>query len=103
MSKVIAHEISAGMFHWDIENNTFSQEASSLGESVSPMGQVWDDSCDQGFVLVSTKDKKNKVIYTFDGVDEHHGEVVGWRFSVFPDKAAHRMGMLETKVLIIND
>lgn len=104
MSNIIASEISAGMFHWDAKTNTFSQEASTLGESVSPMSQIWDDSCDEGFVLRSVKNPDKKVIMVFTGVDKHHGEVCGWRFIIHPDRNALSMGFDKTtNVLIIND
>jgi hypothetical protein len=103
MSKVIATEISAGMFHWDKETSTFSQEASSLGDTFNPLSQVWDDSCDEGFRLIGTKNKDNEVIYTFDRKDMFHGELYGWIFKAYPDARAKALGMANTRVLIIND
>ena len=103
MSNIIASEVTADYFNWNAEDNIFSQEISVLEDCCQPFGPIWDDACDEGFKMVSVKNPENYVLYVLADTEYHHQELCGWWFTVVPDENTQRMGMLDTKVLIVND
>lgn len=103
-TKVIGSQISTEFFIWLKENETFVAEASELPKYFNPESQIWNDSYDAGFVLVSEVTGK-KLIFTLTGQDisnDEDREVMGWLFTAQP---SFNKGVLTEPVraLIIND
>ena len=100
-TKIIADKISTKFFPWYENTRTFLSEASDLPKGFNPQSQIWNDSADLGFVLVSEK-SDHKLLFTFVGNDyDSDGDVDGWLF-----KATQQLNkLLDTDVdlLIIND
>lgn len=53
--KTIAHEISASLFCWNSEHSVFVIEASELPRDFNPLGRIYPDSYDIGFVMRGKK------------------------------------------------
>jgi len=95
---IIATKIHSGAFTWT--GNSGVTEASDIRHA-NFLGRIYDDACDQGFVVVSEKTRK-EVIFYLDYTDWGFGrnqdveqdEIAGWNF-----KSACR----RYTILIIND
>jgi len=81
---IIGTKISTNMFFYDKELNQFSQEASSLGNALLT-GRLYDDACDQGFVLVSHKTGKEVAFY-LESTQFENEELVSWKFHSVSDR-----------------
>uniref|UniRef100_A0A6M3JQA3 Uncharacterized protein n=1 Tax=viral metagenome TaxID=1070528 RepID=A0A6M3JQA3_9ZZZZ len=85
--------LSTDLFYFDKENNTFSQEISTLGVKPEDLeSQIFDDACDVGFWLKSKK-TADLMLFSFEKSDYNNEELAGWNFK--SDEGL--------KVLIIND
>lgn len=98
--------ISSDMFHWHKEDNTFSQEISTLQGNIplfDPFRRIYDDACDAGFHLESARTGQVITFYhdTTDKDDE--GDVAGWWFKVIPEHVHKNPRLAKVRVLIIND
>jgi hypothetical protein len=90
---IIGQRISTAQFSYQ-NGGLWVQESSSLPQGFEPTRQLYDDACDQGFVLVGALSGKEFPFY-LDGVDyDRDGAIAGWRFK--SSRSAYR-------VLIIND
>lgn len=88
-------------FIYNNETHTFITEASDLGRNFH-LGRVYDDACDEGFVIISER-TGSEVTFAMDGVDEdREGDIAGWRF-VAVKYPQNYHGPRDLKVLIIND
>ena len=87
---VIATKICGSSFNWSLGVGV--TEASDLGR-INFLSQVWDDACDEGFVVVSHRTGA-QIIFTLDKVDVTDNEINGWNFVSVCGKY---------KILIIND
>lgn len=95
---IIGPRISTSKFSFDARNASFVTEISDLMFAFgrrAPWGQLYDDACDEGLVLVSAATGKEVPFY-LDGADERDGEICGWRFKPVDSK-------LHFRLLIIND
>ena len=92
---VIGPMLSASQFHYHRDTKTFTQELSSLGNA-QPWGRLYDDACDEGFVLVSPWTQRKIPFYLASCDTNQEGEVHGWWF-----KSTDKFSPF--KVLIIND
>lgn len=75
---IIGDRISTTLFSYDSERRMFVTEDSSL-RGFNPMGQLWDDSCDQGFVMVSAKTGKEVPFY-FQSARHDEYDIQYWDF-----------------------
>ncbi len=103
-TRVIGNQISTVFFNWQKEENIFTAEVSMLPKYFNPESQIWNDSMDSGFVLVSEKTDK-RLIFTFTSCDLSNDvdrEIMGWLFTAHP---SFNKGILTEAVraLIIND
>ena len=87
--------IMSSKFRWDPVTRTFVAEVSELVDKLF-LTQVWDDACDAGFVMVSTKTGR-EVIFVHTRVREGEWEVMSWEFQ------SHGFDGEQMKVLIFND
>jgi hypothetical protein len=70
--------ISTNQFNWCPKTKTFSQEISSIPSFDT--GRVFDDSCDEGFTLVSHKTLKEVVMCLYETKFNGEGELQSWEF-----------------------
>ena len=92
---VVGNEVSSEHFTYSTESKTFSAFASELG-GVTLHGRLFDDACDQGFVMRSSKTGKRLPFYYEGEVRDGGGELVGWRF-----KSYHRDGCYNAYSLMV--
>ena len=102
MPKIIADRISIDHFIRSNDGYCFIAEASALSPSVNPLSQLYDDACDAGFVLVSTR-TGCEVPFLYSHVDRNEGEVAGWNFIVEPYFLRTHPSFASVRALIIND
>jgi hypothetical protein len=95
---IIGQKVSTRMFHFHKEDREFSQEASSLG-SINIMGPLYDDACDQGFVLVSQNTGKEIPFYWTDTERDAEGDIQCWNFK----SAAKDPKLQDLTVTVFND
>lgn len=96
---------STRKFLYHADTKTFTTEVSELG--TVPFSQVYDDACDEGFVLVSHKTGHAIVLRLKSTDKSYENEITGWRFE--PIKKSNGAGRWtaidanEFTVLVIND
>jgi hypothetical protein len=96
--------LSTREFSYSAKTKCFVAEASDFG-SKRYFGRVYDDACDEGFVLVSAK-TGDSVVLALDSVDQDgDGYVAGWRYKVVAEQTNRgwRNASRDFTVLIIND
>ena len=100
MQNVIANEIKSDLFFYHKDDKSFSQEISSL-KGFNPLKQLWNDACDQGFVMKSERTGE-RVLFYFTHTDMNGREIAGWNFKVVSN---NKMSVAQRAmtVLIIND
>ena len=97
---IIGNKISTKMFYYDKEDSMFTQEVSSLGTLASNLtGQLYDDACDQGFVLVSHRTGEEVPFYLDETETSNEGETLCWNFKA----ASLKPELLNLKVCVFND
>lgn len=103
---VICHvEHSTHAFSYHSDTKMLVAEVSTLtnGRKKEVFGQVYDDACDEGFVLVSHHTGK-EITFAVDSVDkDSEGDVAGWRLIPINRKTGHRDTSVQFTVLVIND
>jgi hypothetical protein len=104
MGKVIGNRIPASQFYYDKIGRIFLQDITSLRNGYNAFSQVWDDSCDAGFVITGEKDPTKELIFTLERTDlSVEGETMGWHFTVEPESAKRIGAPTMLTVLIVND
>jgi len=78
---LIGSRISTDRFRYEKSTRTFRAEASDL-QGLRYCGQVWDDSCDAGFVMVSEKTGK-EVPFVLCHTEFSDGDLLYWDFTSF--------------------
>jgi hypothetical protein len=104
MSVICSLRHSTKNFTYHKDTKTLTIEISTLTQGRGPaFGQVYDDACDEGFVLVSHKTGR-EITFVNDGLDrDPEGDTAGWRFAPIDRKTGRRDRTLDLKVLVIND
>lgn len=91
--------VSSDKFTWyypPINDCWGATEISDLGPKFK-WGRVYDDACDEGITIKSTKTGV-ETVWAIDSVDEREGEIIGWYLiCVSPGP------MKGKKILVIND
>lgn len=111
-SVICRHKFSHTLFSYHEDTNTATAEESTLQGHLGnrrdrlPHSRVWNDSYDEGFILIG-KDGK-ETIWTLATVDYNgdysEGEIAGWRYGPYIqdwDNASQKLKDL--RILIIND
>ena len=94
--------ILSSRFDFNTTIKTFSTEASSL-RGTPFQSQLYDDACDVGFIMKSTK-TGNEVTYVLE--KEHkdfEGEVIKWTFVPTIESYNKHREAVNTRVVIFND
>lgn len=97
---IIGRPISSSVFAYYAREKTFSIEVSDV-KGFPFCGRLYNDACDEGFVLVSHKTGKSQPYFLNQTIRNDFGEdVAGWEFlpaePVLP-------GAKGTKVIVFND
>ena len=81
MANLLAFRIETNMFNFHKDIDTFTQEVSTLGDDTlrQMRRQLYDDACDEGFVLVSSKTGKEVRMYLHHIATSEDG-VTNWDF-----------------------
>ncbi len=79
-NNLIADEIKSDYFFYHKDDKSFSQDISSL-KGFNPLRQLWNDACDQGFVMKSERTGK-KVAFYFSHTDMDGSDTAGWNFKI---------------------
>lgn len=95
---IIGKKVSTTLFSYFPESKTFSTEESTLRANRAPdvFGRLYDDACDEGFVLVSQRTGKEVAMYLASIDTNKDNEIAGWHFK--PVSPRH-----DFSVFIIND
>ncbi len=93
---VIGNTISSSSFFYDKSTKTFSADASELKQFLS---QLYDDACDAGFVMLSSRTGTRQPYY-LDREIKQDNEVMGWE--LLP-ALPYKTGAEGTKVVVFND
>jgi hypothetical protein len=98
-SMIIGSKISSKHFTYDKEANAMISDISSLGRGVA-FSRLYDDACDEGFVMVSTKTWQGIAFYLDDEIRNIDGDVECWVFKPIKYQEHLVTGMA---VIIFND
>lgn len=79
---LIGTEIPSNMFFWHPEDGEFRQEASSL-RGYKFNSQIWDDSADAGFVMVSDRTGESLPFYLSEVKTDNEGDVLAWHYKAY--------------------
>lgn len=94
-----------GQFSFSTQTQCFTAEASDFGGGFIT-SQVYDDACDEGFVIRSPNTGK-EILFVGDGVDEDsEGDIAGWRFKAYKERQRNGLWTRTAHTftaLIIND
>lgn len=84
----------------------FVQEKSTLQANASDncaFGQVYDDACDVGFVVVSKKSGNHAVFVHSHTERDREGEIVAWKFIPTQNTLRRLPSMTGWKAIVLND
>jgi hypothetical protein len=78
--QTICTEIRSSRFDFDTPTKTFVTEMSAL-ERMDPLRQIWNDSCDAGFVLISSQTGARLVMVLVEEPRLPGVETIRWVFT----------------------
>ena len=98
---IIGPKIASGMFFWHHDELMFSQEASTLqrGTHHPFFGRLYDDACDEGFVLVSARTGEELPFYLDETKFLDNGDIIEWRFK----PVTNDRNLKDLSVVVSND
>ena len=105
MAVICWKRLSTKDFHYSVDTKNFVAEISTLsqGRTRAVFDQVYDDACDEGFVLVSHKTGE-EVTFVVDKIDQDsEGDIAGWHLIPINRKSGRRDISKDFTVLVIND
>lgn len=101
-SNAIGDRANTSLFTYNAQTKTFVTEMSELQHrKIDPLGQLYCDACDQGFVMVSEKTGHEVEFFLYHTDREADGDLRSYIFKA----AAHRAFdpvTAELKVMIVN-
>lgn len=90
--------VSTAKFMYDKTDRVFWADMSDLGREFS-LGRVYDDSCDEGFTLVSQWTGE-EIVFVLDHVlRDGEGDVLRWEFRPVPNPKVKKF----FRLYLIND
>jgi hypothetical protein len=101
---VIGSSVLSNRFDYVSAWKTFIAEISELSHGgVDPLGQLYNDSCDQGFVMISSKTGSEVEFYLHETQRDGEGEIGAWEFRATANAIHHNFNLQNVKVIILND
>jgi hypothetical protein len=101
-NNVIGSHISSAKFSWIPKSNEFVAEISDL-HGTDPLGQLYADACDQGFVMISEKTGK-KVEFTLADIRrDADSDIMYWEFVPTSTAIFYNRNLQDVKVILLND
>lgn len=71
--------VTSDRFMWSKKDRRFYAEASDLGPGRSCFGRVWDDACDEGLTMVSSRKAGEEVVMVVEHTEvDREGDVRWW-------------------------
>jgi len=98
---ITADRINSTKFEYMDASQSFVVEASELPKGFSPHKQIWNDSTDVGFIMVSHKTSQ-KLIFIQTEVEMYDGDVEAWNFVATPEGNDNQI-TFPLNAVIIND
>jgi len=84
-TRVIGSRTVSSLWFYYTDCKEFVAEASELGSSFNPFSHIWNDSCDDGFVMVGQKTGM-ELIFTYAHTHrDAGGEITHWSFTAHPN------------------
>jgi hypothetical protein len=81
MTLLRPNPVSVDLFMWDGATQTYVAEASDLGLTVGAnwgFGRVYDDACDVGLTLVSTKSPEHEIVFAVEVEATEDNDILWW-------------------------
>lgn len=104
MQNFIGSQILSTSFDFNRETKEFVAEISMLQHGgKNPLGQLYDDACDQGFVMVSAKTNKLVDFYLSDTQRDAEGDVQYWEFKPSIRAVFYNKDLEGVTVIVLND
>ena len=101
---VIGSNILSRCFDYISASKTFMAEISELSHGgVDPLGQLYNDACDQGFVMISDKTGSEVEFYLHNIQRDAEGDIIAWDFRPSTNAIRHNSNLQNVKVIILND
>lgn len=102
-TKIIGSRIDSSLFTYSPDLKEFVTEASELGRGFNPFSQIWNDSRDEGFVMVGQKTGLELIFTHAHTHWNSEGEITQWSFTAFP--AHNNCGKIKDRIFctILND
>lgn len=101
MAVICSIRHSTNLFSYSGKVLVVEDSTLSGGHNRETFGRVYDDACDEGFVLVSHRTGE-QITFVIDHLDMNGDEIAGWRL-VPLDKHGRRDLLKDFTVLVIND
>ena len=98
--EAIMGTINSNKFTYNQTTDTFTAEMSELGSQV--FHQVYQDSCDLGFELVSDKTGVTALFHVYQ-TDRCLFDTVAWHLRPTDESIRRNPGLQNTRVIIFND
>ena len=103
-SNVIGSRISSKRFSWNPATKEFTAEMSEVSHGgLNPLGQLYNDAADQGFVMVSDKTGKPVQFFLHDTQRDADHDVKFWEFHPIMSAVFYNPQLQGVKVIIFND
>lgn len=102
MRNVIGSQISTTKFTWVPKTREFIAEISDLHGS-NPLGALYNDACDAGFVLVSQKTNLAIPFYLRETQRDADHDVKFWEFHPCNEAVRQNPSFEDVTVIILND
>lgn len=104
MHNTIGRRISTAKFAWHPDNKVFLAEMADLQrDGVNPIGQLFNDSADLGFVLVSMKTNLGLPFYLSDTQRDANGSIRYWEFKPAAYSVERDPSVDGVSVIILNN
>ena len=102
MTNIIADKISSKYFTYSAIHREFVIEASDLPRLLDPVGRIYNDACDAGFIMVSERTGKEVIFTVSPCSTDREGDVTAWHFTAYPE---FNKGIIDEPIIatILND
>jgi len=104
MNNIIGHKISSSRFSYNAERKEFCAEISEIQHGGSnPLGPLYHDAADAGFVMISAKTGDAVQFYLSDEQRDADRDVKFWEFKPTEYSIRKNPALAGVTVIILND